>query len=243
MSFEVIPAIDLRGGRVVRLRQGDYAHETMFADDPVELARRYADDGARRLHVVDLDGARSGRFENLGVIENIAGACRLDVQAGGGVRDREGLQRLYAAGVARAVVGSVAVRDPATVAEWIGQYGADRLVLALDVRRQGKAWCLPVHGWTEDSGVELAALASHYVGAGARHVLCTDISRDGTLGGFNLELYLDLRKLAPDFQVQASGGARSLDDIRAVRGAGTGAVILGRALLEGRFSLKEALRC
>ena len=243
MSFEVIPAIDLRGGRVVRLRQGDYARETVFADDPVGLARRYADDGARRLHVVDLDGARSGRFENLDVVESIVGACQLDVQAGGGVRDGDDLRRLYGAGVARAVVGSVAVRDPATVAKWIGQFGADRLVLALDVRMQGKTWRLPVHGWTEDSSVELESLASHYARAGARHVLCTDVSRDGTLGGFNLELYRDVRKLAPDFAVQASGGACSLDDIRAVRVAGASAVILGRALLEGRFSLKGALQC
>ncbi|WHZ19083.1 MAG: Phosphoribosylformimino-5-aminoimidazole carboxamide ribotide isomerase [Rhodanobacteraceae bacterium] len=243
MSFEVIPAIDLRGGRVVRLRQGDYARETMFPYDPVKLAQAYADDGARRLHVVDLDGARSGRFENLGVIENIVKACPLDVQAGGGVRDSDDLRRLYSAGVARVVVGSVAVRDPDVVADWIGQFGAERLVLALDVRREGEAWRLPVHGWTEDSGVELAALAGHYVRAGARHVLCTDIARDGTLGGFNLDLYRDVHKLAPDFEVQASGGACSLDDIRAVRAAGAGAVILGRALLEGRFTLKEALQC
>ena len=243
MSFEVIPAIDLRGGRVVRLQQGDYARETVFADDPVELAERYAREGAKWLHLVDLDGARSGRFENLAAIESICRIGSLQVQAGGGVRDGDDLRRLYAAGVARAVVGSVAVRDPTAVADWIGQYGADRLVLALDVRRRGKTWCLPVQGWTEDSGVELAALASRYAGAGARHVLCTDISRDGMLGGFNLELYRDLPELAPDFQVQASGGARSLDDIRAARDAGASAVILGRALLEGRFSLKDALQC
>lgn len=243
MSFEVIPAIDLRGGRVVRLQQGDYARETVFADDPVELAERYAREGAKWLHLVDLDGARSGRFENLAAIESICRIGSLQVQAGGGVRDGDDLRRLYTVGVTRVVVGSVAVRDPAAVAQWIGQYGADRLVLALDVRRRGKAWRLPVHGWTEDSGVELAALASRYAGAGARHVLCTDISRDGMLGGFNLELYRDLPELAPDFQVQASGGARSLDDIRAVRDAGASAVVLGRALLEGRFSLKDALQC
>lgn len=243
MSFQVIPAIDLRGGRVVRLRQGDYARETVFPDDPVELAQRYADEGAEWLHVVDLDGARAGQPENLAVIEAILRACPLQVQAGGGVRTVDDLRRLYAAGVARAVVGSLAVQDPCATAAWISRFGPDRLVLALDVRRQAGAWCLPVHGWTEDSGVELAALADHYLRAGARHVLCTDIARDGTLGGFNLELYHDMRKLAPDFAVQASGGACSLDDIRAVRAAGASAVILGRALLEGRFALKEALQC
>lgn len=243
MSFEVIPAIDLRGGQVVRLRQGDYACETVFPFDPVELARRYADAGARRLHVVDLDGARAGRFENLAVVENIADACGLEVQAGGGVRSRDDLQRLYAAGVARVVVGSIAVRDPATVAGWMADCGTERLVLALDVRRRGDSWCLPVHGWTEDSSVQLGDLLDDFVAAGARHVLCTDISRDGTLGGFNLDLYRDLHALAPGIVVQASGGARSLDDIRAVRAAGAGAVILGRALLEQRFGLEEALAC
>jgi phosphoribosylformimino-5-aminoimidazole carboxamide ribotide isomerase len=243
MSFEVIPAIDLRGGRVVRLRQGDYARETAFDIDPVDLACRYAEAGARWLHVVDLDGARSGRPENLAAVENIVRACSLKVQAGGGVRSAGDLQRLYSAGVTRAVVGSVAVKQPGTAAGWIETCGTERLVLALDARRQGDGWCLPVQGWTEDSGVELAGLAGHYARAGARHVLCTDISRDGTLGGFNLDLYRDLLGLAPGFEVQASGGACSLDDIRAARETGASAVILGRALLERRFMLADALAC
>lgn len=243
MSFEIIPAIDLRGGRVVRLRQGDYARETVFHVDPVELAQRYAEAGARWLHVVDLDGARSGTFENLAVIEAIVKATALQVQCGGGVRNRADLERLYAAGVARVVVGSVAVQEPDTTAGWIGQFGAGRLVLALDARRDGTGWCLPVRGWREDSGVALAPLAEHYAAAGARHVLCTDISRDGTLGGFNLDLYRDLLERAPGLAVQASGGACSLDDIRKVRATGASAVILGRALLERRFTLAEALTC
>lgn len=243
MSFEVIPAIDLRGGRVVRLRQGDYARETLFADDPAELARRYADEGARWLHVVDLDGARSGKFENLAAIESICCIGYLQVQCGGGVRNADDLQCLYAAGVARAVVGSVAVRDPDTTASWLDEFGPDRLVLALDVRGEAGVWRPALHGWTEDSGLRLDALAAHYARAGTRHVLCTDIARDGTLGGFNLGLYRDLLNFDADFEVQASGGACSLDDIRAVRAAGVRAVILGRALLEGRFTLGDALAC
>lgn len=243
MSFEIIPAIDLRGGRVVRLRQGDYARETEFHVDPVELAREYAAAGACWLHVVDLDGARSGRFENLAVVERIAAAASLRMQVGGGVRSADDVQRLLGAGAARVVVGSVAVRDPEGTARWLGEFGAERLVLALDVRRQAQGWRLPVRGWIEDSGVELAGLAVRYAAAGARHVLCTDIARDGTLGGFNLHLYRDLLNVAPSFRVQASGGAHSLDDIRAAREAGAGAVILGRALLERRFTLAEALAC
>ncbi|MGH8144742.1 MAG: 1-(5-phosphoribosyl)-5-[(5-phosphoribosylamino)methylideneamino]imidazole-4-carboxamide isomerase [Rhodanobacteraceae bacterium] len=242
MSFQVIPAIDLRGGRVVRLRQGDYARETVFACKPLDLARSYADSGVRWLHVVDLDGARAGHFENLAVIEAMAGTG-LQVQAGGGVRTTDDLRRLLGAGVERVLVGSLAVKDPYATAIWISQFGAEKLVLALDVRRQAGAWRLPVHGWTEDSTVQLETLIAHYQRAGARHVLCTDIDRDGTLEGFNLALYRDLSVLAPDFEVQASGGACSLDDIRRVREAGARAVIVGRALLEGRFELREAARC
>ncbi len=242
MSFQVIPAIDLRGGRVVRLRQGDYARETVFACKPLDLARSYADSGVRWLHVVDLDGARAGHFENLAVIEAMAGTG-LQVQAGGGVRTTDDLRRLLGAGVERVLVGSLAVKDPYATAIWISQFGAEKLVLALDVRRQAGAWRLPVHGWTEDSTVQLETLIAHYQRAGARHVLCTDIDRDGTLEGFNLALYRDLHALAPDFEVQASGGACSLDDIRRVREAGARAVIVGRALLEGRFELRKAARC
>ena len=243
MNFEVIPAIDLRGGRVVRLRQGDYARETVFTDDPVGLARRYAGEGAAWLHVVDLDGARSGSFGNLAAIEAICGSGSLQVQCGGGVRNAEDLQRLYTAGVARVVVGSMAVRDPDTTANWLGQFGADRLVLALDVRGDAGAWRPAVHGWTEDMDTTLETLVAFYARTGARHVLCTDIGCDGTLGGFNLDLYRDLRGHGAGFEIQASGGARSLEDIRAVRAVGVRAVILGRALLEGRFTLEDALAC
>lgn len=243
MSFQVIPAIDLRGGGVVRLRQGDYARETAFPIDPLELAHDYAGQGARWLHVVDLDGARAGRMENLAAIESIARAGTLKLQVGGGVRSVDDLQRLYSAGVARVVVGSLAVRDPETTTRWIERFGSERLALALDVRRDAGAWRLPVHGWTEESGVDFATLAARCARAGARHVLCTDIARDGTLGGFSLDLYRDLLGLAPGFAVQASGGASSLDDIRAVRATGVVGVILGRALLERRFTLAEALTC
>lgn len=243
MSFQVIPAIDLRGGRVVRRRLGDYARETVLPDDPVELAQGYADAGAQWLHVLDLDGAHSGRFANLAAVEAIVRAGALKVQAGGGVRTTDDLRRLYSAGVTRVVVGSVAAQNPYATAIWISQFEADRLVLALDVRHQAGAWRLPVRGWAEDSCVQLDTLAAHYSRAGARHVLCTDIARDGALGGFNLDLYRDLSGFAPDFDIQASGGVCSLDDVRKVRAAGVRSVILDRALLERKFTLREALKC
>lgn len=240
MTFTVIPAIDLRGGRVVRLKQGDYAQQTTYADGPRQLARRYAEAGARWLHLVDLDGARSGTLDNLAVVEAIA-ADGMQVQAGGGVREEADLRRLFDAGVSRVVVGSVAIRDPGRVAGWLQAHGADRLTLALDTRRVDGHWQLPSAGWTETEARTLDELAPWYAQQGALHLLCTDIDRDGMLGGFNLELYRHLAASVPRLAVQASGGVRSLDDIRAAREAGARGVILGRALLEGRFTVAEAL--
>ncbi|MEO8855605.1 MAG: 1-(5-phosphoribosyl)-5-[(5-phosphoribosylamino)methylideneamino]imidazole-4-carboxamide isomerase [Burkholderiaceae bacterium] len=239
-SFEVIPAIDLRGGQVVRLKQGDYAQQTTYANDPRGVAARYAQAGARWLHLVDLDGARSGNLDNLGVIAAIAGDG-VQIQAGGGVREEADLQRLFDAGVQRVVLGSVAIRDPERVASWLDSYGADRLTLALDTRRIDDRWALPSAGWTELEARTLDELAPWYAARGARHLLCTDIDRDGMLAGFNLDLYRHLAESVPQLAVQASGGVRSLDDIRAAREAGAQGVILGRALLEGRFTVQEAM--
>lgn len=242
MNFEVIPAIDLRGGQVVRLQQGDYARQTIYASDPRALARRYAEAGASWLHLVDLDGARSGSLDNLAVVRAIAGDG-LRVQAGGGVRNEQDLHRLYDAGVSRVVVGSIAIREPEQVAQWLKIFGAERLTIALDTRRIDDCWTLPSAGWTELEPGTLDELAPWYAARGARHLLCTDIDRDGMLAGFNLDLYRHLADSVPTLAVQASGGVRSLDDIRAAREAGAGGVILGRALLEGRFSPEEALAC
>ncbi|MBB6186735.1 1-(5-phosphoribosyl)-5-[(5-phosphoribosylamino)methylideneamino]imidazole-4-carboxamide isomerase [Rhodanobacter sp. MP7CTX1] len=242
MTFNVIPAIDLRGGRVVRLKQGDYAQQTTYAADPRELAQRYADAGARWLHLVDLDGARSGNLENLAVIQAIAGGG-MQIQAGGGVRGEDDVQRLFDAGVHRVVLGSVAIRDPELVAGWLAKHGAERLTIALDTRHIDGCWTLPSAGWTESETRTLDELAPWYAARGAHHLLCTDIERDGMLAGFNLDLYRHLADSVPLLAVQASGGVRSLDDIRAAREAGAQGVILGRALLEGRFTVEEALIC
>lgn len=240
MSFVVIPAIDLRDGRVVRLYQGDYARQTDYAVEPLALAHEYAAAGAQWLHVVDLDGARSGAGANLHSIASLV-HCGLKVQAGGGVRDERDLQRLFDAGVERVVVGSMAVREPERVCGWIGQHGAGRITIALDTRWRAGAWRLPSAGWERDEAAVLDELAPRYAAAGARHVLCTDIDRDGTLGGPNLALYRHLSQRAPGLETQVSGGVRDLADIRAARRAGAAGVILGRALLEGRFTLTQAL--
>ena len=242
MSFVVLPAIDLRQGKVVRLYQGDYTRQTDYAFDPVALAERYAADGANWLHVVDLDGARSGSFDNLAVLHKLS-RVGLRVQAGGGVRQRDDVTRLLDTGVERVVLGSIAIRNPAQVTEWLQQFGSERLTLALDTRRRQGAWCLPSAGWTKNEAQTLDELAPRYAAVGARHLLCTDIDRDGTMTGPNLDLLAHVRRLAPEFAVQVSGGVQSLDDVRAARVAGAAGIVLGRALLEGKFRLEEALTC
>ncbi|MBL8297724.1 MAG: 1-(5-phosphoribosyl)-5-[(5-phosphoribosylamino)methylideneamino]imidazole-4-carboxamide isomerase [Rhodanobacteraceae bacterium] len=242
MNFDIIPAIDLRDGNVVRLRQGDYSQQTSYRVDPLRLAHDYAAAGAAWLHVVDLDGARAGSLANFRLIEALAGTA-VQLQAGGGVRSEDDLLRLFDAGVARVVLGSVAVREPARVETWLQRYGAERLCIALDTREENGVWRLPSEGWTQSEAPTLETLALRYAAAGAVHVLCTDIHRDGMLAGPNLYLYTRLRQLAPDLRVQASGGVRDIDDVRAVRELGLAGVVLGRSLLEGRLVLAEALAC
>ena len=240
MTTDIIPAIDLRAGQVVRLAQGDYARQRTYPVDPVALAAGYAAAGVRWLHVVDLDGAQAGGFANLPVIEALA-RSGLRVQAGGGVRGVADVHRLLDAGVERVVVGSVAVGAPARVADWMQRHGGERFVIALDTRWTDDRWMLASDGWTRVQPRTLDELAPWYAAHGGRHLLCTDIERDGMLAGLNLALYRHLARIAPALAVQASGGVRSVDDIGAARLAGARGVILGRALLEGRFTLAEAL--
>jgi phosphoribosylformimino-5-aminoimidazole carboxamide ribotide isomerase len=244
VTFTVLPAIDVRDGAVIRLKQGDYGRQTTYGPSPLEMIKGYAEDGASWLHLVDLDAARAGRYSLVPLLEEIRSATGLKIQTGGGVRREEDIEALVKAGAERVVVGTMSVREPDRVAGWIRAFGPDRITLALDTRQDGEGrWLLPVEGWTEATALTLDRMLRHYEGTGLRHVLCTDIARDGMLSGFNLDLY---RKLATDFpslDIQASGGARSLDDIRAAKAAGARAAILGRALLDRRFELEEALRC
>lgn len=244
----VYPAIDVRDGRVVRLRQGDYAQETRYGDDPCALAEAYAKAGAAWLHLVDLDAARAGGYTLQSLLRRIKSQTALRVQTGGGVRSAADVQALFAAGADRVVIGSLAVREPAMVSDWIAQYGAERIVIALDTRADAHGrWRLPVHGWTEvaesGEGAALESMLARHAAAGLRHLLCTDIARDGMLSGPNCDLYRKLHALAPAIAVQASGGVRDLHDVRAARDAGCAGVVLGRALLEGKIDLVEALKC
>lgn len=244
MNFSVIPAIDVRYGRVVRLSQGDYAKETVYDGSPLALAGSYAAAGARWLHLVDLDAARMGGYSLQGLLGELTTQTPLLIQTGGGVRSEADVEALLELGVSRVVVGTAAVRQPARVAAWLRDYGIERITLALDARQDADgAWRLPVAGWTEHSTETLDGLLQRFVDAGLKHLLCTDIARDGMLSGFNLELYRQLSQRWPGLEIQASGGVRSIADVIAARDAGASAAILGRALLEGRFTVAEALAC
>lgn len=244
MSFVVYPALDIRDGRVVRLAQGDYARETHYGDDPLRRAQAFADAGAQWMHLVDLDAARAGGYTLAPLLQRIRSETGLQVQTGGGVRSRADVQRLLDAGASRVVIGSLAVRDRESVLEWLAEFGPDRITVALDSRQDAHGvWRLPVHGWTETSSLSLDALAGEYAAAGLIHLLCTDIARDGMLSGPNLALYAHLRQLAPALAVQASGGIRNAADVRGAREAGCAGAVLGKALLEGRLRLDEALAC
>jgi len=242
MSFTIYPAIDIREGRIVRLVQGDYSAETRYGDNPLEQIEAYANAGAKWLHLVDLDAARAGGYTLTPLLKQIRANTQLNIQTGGGVRSRDDVAKILDAGVARVVIGSLAVREPKLVEQWLNEFGPDHLTIALDTRQDSQGhWRLPIHGWTETSEIALVSLAVRYANAGMQHLLCTDISRDGMLSGPNIDLYTHLTALIPNGFVQASGGVRELGDIPAARAANCAGIILGRALLEGRFTLQQAL--
>jgi len=244
MSFVVYPASDVREGRVVRLRQGDYAKETRYFGNPLAVALHYAQSGARWLHLVDLDAAREGGYTLTALLRRVTADGRLSVQTGGGVRNADDVQALLDAGARRVAVGSVAISNPDTVCAWLRRFGNDSIVLALDARRDGDGcWRLPLRGWTLSSPIELFALLDRYAAADAQHLLCTDIARDGMLGGPNVELYTLLLQRYPTLKVQASGGIRDAGDLAALRTIGCAGAITGKALLDGTFTIEAALAC
>ncbi len=243
-TFTAYPAIDVREGRVVRLQQGDYARETRYPDDPLAVAMRYADAGARWLHLVDLDAARAGGYTLAPLLRSIADDGRLQVQTGGGVRDEAAVAAMLEQGASRVVIGSLAVREPALVEAWLQRYGAARITIALDTRQnEAGVWQLPIHGWTESAELDLDACLRRYRDAGAQHLLCTDIARDGMMRGPNLELYRMIVARDEGFELQASGGVRDVADIVASRDAGCSGAVLGRSLLEGGMTIEDALAC
>ncbi|MDT7935289.1 MAG: 1-(5-phosphoribosyl)-5-[(5-phosphoribosylamino)methylideneamino] imidazole-4-carboxamide isomerase [Sphingomonadaceae bacterium] len=237
----ILPAIDLCGGRVVRLLHGRFDAETAYGDDPEAQARAFATVGAEWIHVVDLDGARDGALRQTAALASLASHAR--IQAGGGVRSRADVDSLLAAGVARVVVGSLAASEPDTVACWLSDLGPERLTIALDVSTAGPEPEVLLRGWTQGSGLSLWAALDRYPPGALLHLLVTDVARDGAMTGPNLPLMRAIRARRPDLQLQASGGVGRLADLTALREASAAAAIVGRALYEGAFTLEEALAC
>ncbi|MCG3865852.1 MULTISPECIES: 1-(5-phosphoribosyl)-5-[(5-phosphoribosylamino)methylideneamino]imidazole-4-carboxamide isomerase [unclassified Photobacterium] len=240
----IIPALDLIEGQVVRLFQGDYGQVTEYKVDPAEQFNLYHLAGANWLHLVDLTGAKDTQARQLSLIEKLLKSTPANVQIGGGVRTEQDVADLLNAGAKRVVIGSTAVKQPEMVKGWMEKYGAEHIVLALDINIDDNGnRIVAVSGWQEDSGVTIEALLEDFLKVGLKHVLCTDISRDGTLAGSNVELYVDLCRQYPQVQFQSSGGIGSLDDIAALKGSGVAGVIVGRALLDGKFTAEQAFTC
>lgn len=239
----IIPAIDLMDGKCVRLLRGDFDQATRYGD-PFEQLAAFERAGATWTHIVDLDGAKSGARRQARLIEKLAASSRVNLQCGGGVRTRDDLAALLDAGVARAVIGSAAVRAPGEVNRWIEEFGPDRICCAFDVRADAAgSFRVSLDGWTKDGGFALGDALVAYPAGGLVHVLVTDITRDGALTGPNFDLLNSVRADRPDLKLQASGGVAAISDLIALRRAGVSGVIIGRALYEKRFTLEDALGC
>ncbi len=235
--MELIPAIDIIEGKCVRLTKGDYDTKKVYGD-PLEMARRFEDMGLRRLHVVDLDGAKSKHVVNLATLKAITSQTSLIVDFGGGVKTDEDLEKAFEAGAAMVTAGSIAITEPERYLGWLAKYGAERLILGADVRN-GR---ISINGWKEDSDVLLEDFLLRYMQAGTKNVLCTEISRDGTLAGPAIDLYSSIMRRYPLCHLIASGGVGSTEDILALEAAGIPAVVFGKAYYEGHIDLEKLSR-
>ena len=237
--MNIIPAIDLQDGKCVRLFKGDFDRVTPYSDDPLGVASAYESLAVNDLHIVDLDGARSGTQANANVVREICSEARLKVQLGGGIRDHNTVRFWLEHGVTRCVIGSLALTEPEVIYEIVNEHGPDRVVLALDVGFEDHTPVVVTHGWARSSGESLWDCIERFVEVGAIHILCTDISRDGAMIGPNLDLYETLIHRFPALTIQASGGIRDIADIQALAERGVPAAITGKALLEGAIQASE----
>jgi len=233
--IEIIPAIDIIGGRCVRLTKGDYAQTKVYDASPVDMAKAYADAGVRRIHLVDLDGAKVSNTVNLKTLESIASSVEIDIEWGGGIADAAGLGRVFDAGADHAIVGSVAALHQDLFEEWLRQFGAERMVLGADVKGSQVA----VKGWLETTPLTIDDMLARFMPAGLNQAIVTDIGRDGMLQGPNSALYVALQAKYPSVDFTVSGGISCMDDIRALNEAGLRKVIVGKAIYENRITMEE----
>jgi phosphoribosylformimino-5-aminoimidazole carboxamide ribotide isomerase len=233
--INIIPAIDLIDGKCVRLTKGDYNQKKQYDASPLDMALRYQDIGIRRMHLVDLDGAKSRSPKNLHVLEQIATHTSLDIEWGGGIRSTEALRSAINAGANRVICGSVAVDNAELFASWLQSYGAEHVILGADVRGRNVA----THGWLKESQVTIDSIIEQFLPFGLKQLICTDISKDGMLQGPNFPLYVELKEKYPTVDTTLSGGISSMDDIRKAAELGLHSVIIGKAIYEGRITLKD----
>lgn len=233
--IEIIPAIDMIDGKCVRLTKGDYAQKKVYNDSPLEVAKMFEAKGIKRLHLVDLDGAKSKHVVNERILRDICRETNLIVDFGGGIKTEEDLEKVFDAGATMATAGSIAATDRETVYGWIERYGADRLILGADVHDQK----ISINGWQEDCDIDLIPFLADYMERGIHNVLCTDISKDGMLQGPNIELYRSIMQQFPECHLIASGGISCNEDIEALDKAGIPAAVFGKAFYEGKIDIEE----
>ncbi|MDR3296912.1 MAG: 1-(5-phosphoribosyl)-5-[(5-phosphoribosylamino)methylideneamino]imidazole-4-carboxamide isomerase [Prevotellaceae bacterium] len=236
MTPEIIPAIDIIDGKCVRLCKGDYAQQTVYADDPLEAAKRFEGAGFRRLHVVDLDGAKASHIVNHKTLERIATRCSLVVDFGGGLKTSDDLRIAFDCGAQMVTGGSIAVKNPDEFTRWLEQYGGSKIILGADVRNE----TIAVSGWQESANIALLPFIESYVGKGVTQVICTDIARDGMMQGPNVALYQKILAAFPSLHLIASGGVSSPRDVEALAAAGVPAAIVGKAMYEGKMGISTA---
>ena len=233
--MRIIPAIDIIGGKCVRLVQGDYNLKKTYGKDPADMAKRFEDNGIVRLHIVDLDGARNKRVTNWRSLEKIAGSTSLIIDFGGGIKTDDDLQIVFECGASMAVAGSIAVTDIELFREWLLEYGSEKLILGADVRDKK----ISVSAWQETTTLDLIPFLTDYSDMGVKQVICTDIARDGMLSGPSVGMYQEIMEKVPSLKLIASGGVSSLDDIRDLEEKHVPAVIIGKAIYEGKIKLNE----
>jgi len=231
----IIPAIDIIDGKCVRLTKGDYAQQKIYNENPVEVARQFEDAGIKRLHIVDLDGAKAGKIINLGVLESIAGSTNLVIDFGGGVKNIRDVGDIFNAGAAMVTIGSLAVKHPEILEEWLMEFSAEKFLVGADVLDEK----IKISGWLEDGGINIFDFIGKMISLGTTNIFCTDISKDGVLQGPSIELYKKIMTEHPEIHLIASGGVSNIEDVKALKTIGCSGVIIGKAIYEGLITLEE----
>ncbi len=231
----IIPAIDLINGKCVRLTKGDYAQQKIYNEHPLEVAKQFEDAGITRLHMVDLDGAKAGTIINLKVLETVASKTKLVIDFGGGIKKINDIESVFSAGAAIATVGSIAVKHPELLEEWLMEFGADKFLVGADVLDEK----IKISGWLEDGGINIFSFIGKMIGLGVTNIFCTDISKDGAMQGPSIELYKRIMEEHPEIKLIASGGVTNFDDVIKLKEIGCNGAIIGKAIYEGNITLKQ----